>query len=482
MKLYRIIFLLAVFSLLPSCGDNLSDLNIDPNTSPTAPASAVLTAGMGYYGIALDAYINEADAIMAQYWAGGPGVNVLDIERYAIEPGDFNAEWAFSYRQALTDLRFVIRNGHTAQAIAGEIMSIAIYQNMVDHYGDIPYSDALNGSQEDGSVLTPTFDTAESVYDDLVTRLDAVMIAIETNEELLGDEDLVYGGDLTLWHKFANSLKLRILMRKSTVDESDADAVRELIAEDNFISSAAEIAQIAFLGDAGNWNPQFARREQGIGQFYVASNSIVSIMDELADPRLTVMFDPAVNTGEVEGMIQGNVNDLLSPSKDDFSFPTSVSYDATNDVILLSHWEVSFLRAEAAARYGTADDDKAMFDQAIAQHFDYVGADGVSDYLAGSANYDPGASLESKLSLIGVQKWLSMNGLQESEGWIESRRFDLPGARIFTDPGTGIFTTPTRTVLGDGIFPSIRLYPQSEVDFNPNTPARSLTDNVFWDN
>lgn len=480
MKIFKIVFLLAVFPLLfTSCGDNLSELNLDPNTSPNAPAAQVLTAGIGYYGIALDGYVNEADAILAQYWAGGPGVNVLDIERYAIEPGDYNTEWAFSYRQALTDLNYAKVNGSAAQALAAEILSVSIFQSLVDHYGDIPYSEALQGIE---GTLTPSFDSAESVYSDLIARLDVAIADLAANDVLLGAEDLVYGGNLDGWAKFANSLKLRLLMRQSTVDSSVEAEVIDLISKGNFISSAADMATIEFAGAAGDWNPQYARREQGIGQFYCASNSIVAVMDELADPRLTVMFDPAVNTGTIVGMIQGNVNDLITPSKDDFSFPTAVSYGPGNAVILMSHWEVAFLRAEAAARFATGEDDKAWFDTAIEWHFAYVGAGAAGDYLAGSANYDSGASLDSKLSLIGVQKWLSMNGLQESEGWIESRRFDLPGARIFTDGGTGIFTTPTRSVLGEGVFPSIRLYPQSEIDFNPNTPTRSLTDNVFWDN
>lgn len=474
---------MALFPLLfTSCGEDLSDLNIDPNTSPSAPASAVLTAGIAYYGIALDGYFNEANAILGQYWAGGPGVNVIDIERYAIEPGDFNTEWAFAIRQGLTDLKYAAVNGNEAQSAAAEIMSVSIWQNLVDHYGDIPYTDALKGDPSEGSILTPSFDSAETIYADLIVRLDAAMATIATTEDVMGMEDLIYGGDLASWHKFANSVKLRVLMRQSTVDASVASAVQDLISEDNFISSAAEMATIAWMGDAGNQNPQYSRREQGIGQFYVASNSVVGVMEELADARLTAIFDPAINTGTIVGMDQGNVNDLVTPSKDDFSFPTAVAYGNANSTILASHWEVSFLRAEAAARFGTADDEKAWFDRAVSESFDYVGAGGAGDYLTGSANYDPGASLSDRLSLIGVQKWLSMNGLQESEGWIEARRFDTPEARIFTDPGTGIWKTPTRSVLGDGIFPSIRLYPQSEIDFNPNTPARSLTDNVFWDN
>lgn len=483
MKILKLVFLVAVFPLLlTSCGENLADLNIDPNTSPTAPPALVLTAGMGYYGIALDGFVNEADALLAQYWAGGPGVALIDIERYFIEPGDYNTEWSYMYRQALTDLNFAKVNGTPAQGIAAEILSVCIYQNLVDHYGDIPYSEALNGAPEAGGIITPAFDDGQAVYEDLIARLNTAIADLEGPALELGDEDLVYGGDLSGWLKFANSLKLRLLVRQSEVNPGVASDIDALVSGGNFIESAADMATIAFQGDAGNWNPQFARREQGIGQFYIASNSIVGVMEELADPRIGVIFDPAVNTGTIVGVDQGGINEIIAPSDDDFSYPSAVCYGAANDVILMSHWEVSFLRAEAAARFGTSDDETEMFNQAISQHFAYIGASGVSDYLAGSANYDAGASLESKLSLIGVQKWISMNGLQESEGWIESRRFDRNGARIFTDSGTGLFATPTQSVLGPGVFPSIRLYPQSEIDFNPNTPSRSVTDKVFWDN
>ncbi|MCB0516561.1 MAG: SusD/RagB family nutrient-binding outer membrane lipoprotein [Chitinophagales bacterium] len=475
MKLNKIITLLLTFLLIQSCSkDDLAELNVDPNTSPSALPNQLLTAGMGYFGIALDGYMNEDNAILAQYWAGGPGVNIIDLERYAVEPGDYNTEWRYSYEQALTDLKFAIDNGNGAQAVAAEILSIAIFQYLVDLYGDIPYSEALQGAN---GILTPSYDNDEDIYPLLLERLDNALAKIGT-EDVLGSEDIIYGGDLGQWEKFANSLKLRMLMRQSTVKDVSV-AVQNLISEGNFITTAADIAKIPFNGGTGNLNPQYARREQGVGQFYVASNTIVTVMDMLGDPRLDVIFDPAVNTGTVVGMIQGNVNDLITPSKDDFSFPSGVAYGTNNDVLLLTHWEVAFLLAEAEAKFGTANKAKAMYDQAISDHFSYIGAGSASAYLSTDASYPTTGDLQTQLSAIGVQKWISMNGLQETEGWIESRRFDLPNARIFTN---GIFVTPTRTVLGAGIFPSIRLYPQNEIDYNPNTPARSLTDKVFWDN
>ena len=132
-------------------------------------------------------------------------------------------------------------------------------------------------------------------------------------------------------------------------------------------------------------------------------------------------------------------------------------------------------------RFDTDDDEKAMYDAAITAHFTYVGATGIATYLAREdVEYDVAAADQAKSDLLAVQKWISLNGLQEFEGWIETRRFDVPATKVFSD---GIFQTPTRTTLGQKEFPTIRLYPQTEVSFNPNTPpGRTILDKVFWDN
>lgn len=476
--------------VLVSCGDDLADLNVDTNKSTSAGSGEELfTAATGYYGIALDAYFNENDALLAQYWAGGPGVALIDIERYFIEPGDFNTEWSFSYLQALSDLRYVQENGNEALSSVANIESVHIYQNLVDHFGDIPYFAALSGDPAAGGNLSPAYDDAELIYQDLVSRLDtAIMVLSSTNDEV-GSEDLIYGGDLDKWIAFGNSLKLRLLMRQSiTGDQAEiGQKVRDLVANGTFIEDSVGIARIPFGGATGsNFNPQYARRESGIGQFYVASKTTVDALEELNDPRLDVLYDEAVNTNTIVGLEQGNVGDIVAPSADDYSFPSSVAYGESNDVILMSHWEVFFLRAEADVRFGTVDDEEAMFNEAVKAHFSYVGlTDSEADtYLTIDVTYDAAASVEAKSNLIGIQKWISMNGLQEGEGWIESRRFDLSGSNIFTNTTNGIFSTPTRSTLAEGVFPSIYLYPQTELSFNAeNVPSgRTVTEKVFWDN
>jgi hypothetical protein len=146
----------------------------------------------------------------------------------------------------------------------------------------------------------------------------------------------------------------------------------------------------------------------------------------------------------------------------------------------MSPWEVWFLRAEADARYNTADNAETAFSTAVTSNFTYMGiATDATAYIT-SLDFASAATLDDKLDLIGVQKWIALNGTQEDEGWTEARRFDRPASRIFTD---GIWQDPPLSVLPAGTFPSAWLYPESERSYNPNAlPQRKITDNIFWDN
>ncbi|NJN25036.1 MAG: SusD/RagB family nutrient-binding outer membrane lipoprotein [Cyclobacteriaceae bacterium] len=244
----------------------------------------------------------------------------------------------------------------------------------------------------------------------------------------------------TNWIRFGNSIHLKLLMRQSIADPSVSSAVIDLVNSQNglFIEDESQLARIRFQGETGqNWNPMYARREQGVGQFYIASNSAITKMTELSDPRLSVIYNVADKTGTIVGIDQGDIVNRQELAAGDVSFPSSVAYGPANDVILTSHWEVMFLRAEADMRFGTNDDETEMFNAAVTAHFDYIGAT-LGNYLSTEVVYNAGESTEAKSNLIGIQKWISFNGLQESEGWIEARRFNTSSSPIFTGGATPI--------------------------------------------
>lgn len=480
------IFLILLLTLGFSCNDSLEEVNIDPNTFPSAGDAQVLSSAIGFMGYIVETDLNYSESFLwSQYYTWGIGVSIGNEERYVSDPGDFNGYWQRAYANSLADLNYITKtsNSEAYRGIAN-VLKAYLFQGLVDHFGDIPFTEALSGAIEDGSILTPNYDSAETViYPELVNILDEALSDFELAEASeVGEDDFIFEGDISKWVKFANSLKLRILMRTSEVSPQGA-AIQSLINNGTFIESVADMPFIPYTGNTGDQNPMFARAEFGVGMFYFASNATLNLLESLDDPRAEVLYTKATTgtfAGSLHGIDQGTIdNEPFTAPASDYSMASEYAYSATNPVILMSPWEVWFLRAEADARYGTSDDAETAFSTAIESNFSYMGVANAAAYIS-SLNFAGATTLDAKLDMIGIQKWISLNGTQEDEGWIESRRFDRPASRIFTD---GIFQTPPGSVLASGTFPSSWLYPESERSFNPNAlPQRSITDAIFWDN
>ena len=476
------ILIILLLTLSFSC--SLDDVNVDPNTFPTAGDAQVLSSSIGFLGYIIETDLNYSESFMwSQYYTWGIGVAIGNPERYVQAGTDNDGYWQRAYANSLADLDYIDKNSSSA-AYRGisKVLKAYIFQGLVDHFGDIPFTEALNGAIENGSNLAPNYDSAENtVYPALATMLDEALQELALSEGDVADDDFIYQGDVAKWIKFANSLKLRILLRTSEV-ASQSSLVKNLVANGSFIETVDDMPFIPYSGSSGDQNPMYARAEWGVGNFYFASNASLNLLQENNDPRRFVLYTLATSgtsSGNLRGINQGTIDDepFTAPATD-YSMSSTYAYGDTNPVILMSPWEVWFLRAEAAARYGTDDDEKTAFETAVSSNFSYMGLDGAA-YI-GTLGYNSSASLDAKLDLIGVQKWISLNGTQEDEGWIEARRFDRPASRLFTN---GIWQTPPLSVLSAGEFPSSWLYPATERSFNPNAPAqRTITDKIFWDN
>lgn len=483
-NIFKSLLLVSLISII-ACNKSIDELNIDPNNSPSALDANVLTSAEGFIGYIVDVDLNFESFIWAQYKTWGLGVALGNAERFVAQPDDHNGYWQRAYANALTDLKFLSNSEDPIYRGVAKVLEVYVYQGLVDHFGDIPYSNALNGEIADGSVLAPTFDDAEFIYEDLAVQLDGAITDLENDDDptLIGADDLIFSGDVSKWLKFAHSLKLRILMRLSETNPK-GDAITALInGEAEFIDSPDDIALVPFAGNVGAQNPMFARTEFGVGDFYFASNTTLNVFENLGDPRASVFYGNATTgnaAGRVNGLDQGIVESLSQTTPPtNYSTSSTAVFGADQPVYLMSHWEVKFLRAEAAARYGTNENDVDLITDAITSHFDFFNTDGADTYIDG-LDYDMAGSLDVKLDIIGVQKWIAMNGTQEDEGWIEARRFDRPASRIFTE---GIWVTPPMSVIPAGQYPASWLYPATERSLNPNAAAqRVITDKLFWDN
>ena len=475
-----LVVLLLVF--FTSCEEKIDELGVNPDTFPTAPDAQVLSSAIGYLGYIQDVDLNMGSFLWAQYYTWGIGVSLGNEERFVAEPGDFDPYWQRAYSNVLIDLKFLTKSESPAYRAVARILQAYVYQGLVDHFGEVPFSEAVSGEISEGAILTPQYDNAADIYAALPGLIDEALTDLDLAADGdIGVDDLIYGGDLDSWTKFAYSLKLRILLRTSEVAGQEA-AIEQLISTGTFIETEADLAEIAFSGETGSQNPMYARSEWGVGDFYFASNATLNVLEDLNDPRGTAFYALATtgsSAGQLRGIDQGTIeNEPFTAPASDYSGSSPIAYGEANSVMLMSPWEVWFLRAEAAARYATADDDLAALTSGIQANFDYLGVAIPGGYVA-SLNYGS-ASMQGKIDIIAVQKWISMNGTQEDEGWIETRRFDRDGSRLFS---AGIFQTPPYSVLPAGSFPATWLFPGSERSLNPNAPAqRAITDKIFWDN
>jgi len=473
-------FILGAFAIgmMASCTKDLSDLNVDPNNSPSANPAQVLSSAEAFIAYTLDGPFNQRSALWAQYWTWGPGVAIGNIERYVSDGTDYDNGWTRLYNGALADLDFVEKSDAKVHAGIAKILKAYIFQSLVDHFGDVPFSEALKGASD--GIFAPKYDDDQAIYNALIPLINDGIALLGSNGTV-GTEDFIFQGNTDKWEKFANSLKLRILMRQSNFKDVSSD-VKALISSGNFIESAGDMVTMPFTGVSGSENPMYALLERSLGNFYVASGTSMNLLQDLNDPRLPKLYNLATASNSYVSIPQGGIDfEPFTNTKANYSLPTALTYGKANPVIFMSNWEVWFLRAEAAARFNTADDIASSFASAVTASFESMGLSNANDYLA-TLNYN-NASASDKIKLIAIQKWISMNGTQEDESWIESRRMNTSSNSMFYDVTEGVFKKPLVSVLGDGVHPSIWLYPQTEMSLNGSAPAqRKLTERVFWDN
>jgi len=238
--------------------------------------------------------------------------------------------------------------------------------------------------------------------------------------------DIVYGSNITLWKKFANSLRLRIALRIADRDAAKAKEVLDDIQAEGsgYISANSEIAQLVYR-DSPNQNPVsnlFDTRDD-----YRISKTILDKLVSLNDPRLPVYASPTQDptpqtyVGIPNGLLVGDASSLGFTKT---SKPGAYFRAPHAPAVIISYAEVLFDRAEVAARGLTAEDAANLYNQAVTASLQQYGiADAaIATYIASpSVQYDPTNFKKS----IGEQKWIALFG-QGLEAFAEWRRLDYP--------------------------------------------------------
>jgi hypothetical protein len=167
--------------------------------------------------------------LIVQYWQE---TTYTDEANYDLGTRSINdAVWNALYRDVLRDFQEAKNLIPTDVADAtvqknqiaiADIMQVVTWYYLITTYGNIPYTDAL-----DIAKTFPKYDDAKTIYNDLLTRLDADITSLNTSSGSFGTADVIYAGNVAAWKKFANSFKLKMGMTIADDDNAKAKTVVE---------------------------------------------------------------------------------------------------------------------------------------------------------------------------------------------------------------------------------------------------------------
>jgi hypothetical protein len=418
--------------LLSSCETvDFGDENLNPNQPSKASTAALLTSAMR----SLPGHVSEVNGNMwVQYISQ---VTYTEGSRYS------TTQWSYDgwYAGALKDIQEVIdlntedaasytNGGNTANQIAvAKILKAYYFQFITDTWGMVPFSEALLGVDN----IAPAFDTQQDIYNACFGLIDDALASINSSASVNGD--VLFGGNMSDWKKFANTLKLTMALRIADADASTAQA-KFSEARSGAIGSVAENINYPYLTEDTNdnpWQDRFETRED-----YALSNVLVGHLSTMNDPRLAQYGELPASGGDYTGIAYGVENPNVLQS--DVSFIDSdVIYDGTQKGgAIYTYAQVAFSIAEAAVRGWTSDDAEEWYIKGIQASMDQwgVSAEDAAAYLAqDSVKFDSAKAMEQ----IATEKWVSLY-LQGFEAWSEWRRLDYPQLSPAPDAlsGTGI--------------------------------------------
>ena len=458
--------------VITSCRQEL-DINVDPNNPSQASLSGLLSASQVGFAFALGGEGTRMPASIVQHYAGHRA-QPLDYAQYRITSSATDGTWTALYN-TLMDMKEMenkaAASGNQAYLGVSKILQAHAFSVITDLFGDIPFSQALQGRTN----ITPVYDKQEDIYPALITMIDEGVAALTAATETISG-DIVYGGDVTKWKKYGNSLKLRLLNHLSSRQPNAA--ANFLATNPSLIDTSVDDAKVLFGSVASNANPiyQFdvlsGRKDQAV------ASTIVDKMKALSDPRVSVYFEPVTrNALGLKGQYLGNApgNDTEDSQKNRYSRVGSAYASIKAPVVLMSAAEVNFIKAEVYYRASNAASAQAAYQAAITQDFAALGlsSSAATTYLA-NAN----VAYNGTLQRIMEQKWITM--FQASyESWVDWRRTGFP------------VLTPAANNMTSNVIPRNLPYPEVEINSNranleagPGIPIpyTGLSNRVWWDN
>ncbi|MGN0054073.1 MAG: SusD/RagB family nutrient-binding outer membrane lipoprotein [Bacteroides sp.] len=494
--------ILLISALALGVGFASCDSYLDINESPNSPSAENIETGMLMPAIEMNIASSYGDFLritggyFSQIYSHYFGTsNYLDYSRFEMSATRSSGTYTQFMQRALYNLKTVMEMSAEDEQwgtyLAATIYRAFSYQVLIDCYGEIPYTEAL-----DPDNLAPHYDDGQVVYEGVLAELDEALSHASSSSTVC--TNFLYPGKTAAsWIQFANALKLRMLMRMADVKDVTS-AVGALIAENNFPTSDVKFAN-CWADEASHRSPLFAEDfAPGMQKNLVANQAIIGTMQvldsdgniEYQDPRLAAFFETN-ESGEYFGGISGTNFSTSGSIKAGKLCRPVASYDMP--VYLITVAEVEYLKAEYYARTNDAAKAAECYAAAAEASFNSAGVSGADGFLA-VYPYDNSNWKKS----IGVAKWIALAGTNPFEAYCEVRRLNYPafgtatGDQFYSDandtydvsayvPGTLYTPIMCFAQVGAGKLLERYPYPESSTSRNSNAPSfPGYTTPIFW--
>ncbi|HMK25359.1 MAG TPA: SusD/RagB family nutrient-binding outer membrane lipoprotein, partial [Chitinophagaceae bacterium] len=450
MKLNKIIYVVLLAALIGSAGTGCRKGQFNINKNINNPTDSTIT-----YFVVLPAALNHTSRNVnnrwgviqnwMSYWArSGTYAPAVTEETYQITTnfgtGIWDNVYDNNYDYAIIQTKAAVAGASFYEGIA-RIMKALNYQMLVDVYGNVPYTQALKGSGNP----TPAYDNGLDIYKALLLEIDAGILLIKnavvntTNSNRdIATNDIMFHGDKTLWQKFGNTLKLRMLIHCHNVAAiNKATEIATIVSNGSGYLGAGQDATVnpgytgvdkpnsffnAYItntdGSANANNVYYKANEWGI-EYYAFDG----------DKRQSRFY--VAGTGGLHGVAYGlpPVGTYAAPIL--AGIGPGLNKGATAPSIIFTAAESFFLQAEAVYRGwipGGPAQAKLLMETGVRESFTYLGVPNpvveANAYLLGNATYPdvdyngvpqglgcPAGGLFTILS----QKWFALNGLSTEE-------------------------------------------------------------------
>jgi hypothetical protein len=273
---------------------DFKDLNTNPNSTTTPIPSALLTnveAGLGANLVYDAGGISTGGGLYAQYFSE---TQYTEVSRYNKPTYNFDTYYA----GPIEDLQNIINynsdpnTAATAVAFGSNKNQIAIARILKAHYvkfltdavGDIPYFNALKGN---AGIVTAPYDKQQDIYKDLIKELKEAVDQFDNGATVQGD--IIFGGDIAKWKKYANSLRLLVALNMAKADPTTGKAEfnAALSHSAGVIASNSDNMVINYPG--GTYPNPFYNYYNITQRFdYAESKTMTDQLSSTSDPRLSV--------------------------------------------------------------------------------------------------------------------------------------------------------------------------------------------------